>query len=141
MEFYSFSQQTCDDGEPATALRIAAQAVRDFNHRTLAPMSLDRPGWRFAPDTSTALGELAALLRGLPQALHQIATALTREAERGRIAIDRGTHYDDDPEAAIAATVTALQHATATAEQLCRGVNDAHEITSTAAYSGPEDGD
>lgn len=137
MGFESFSARVSDDGEPSTALDIAGQAVRDFNHRSIAPMRLDRPGWRFAPDAYTALGELSTLVGGLPQAVAQILAALCHQAELNRIGIDPGTRYDGHPERAVAAAADALQSAIAAAHSMYRCIADAQDAINAVAYAGP----
>jgi len=135
--FESFSAHVPDDGQPATALDIAGQAVRDFNHRSFGVMDPRRPGWRWAPDAYRALGELTYLAGGLPQALEQISAALEAELRRDRIRIDPGTRYSDDPAAAIDAARAALQRAITAARKLYRGVADAQTAINAAAYNPP----
>lgn len=136
MTFESFSSQIEDDGNPNTALDIAGQAVRDFNHRSLQAMDADRPGWQFAPDAYRALGELTALIGGLPQAFEQIAKALQHELDRDLIAMDRGSKYEGHPEQAVAAAHEALDRAGQAAQQVYRGVADAQNAINAAAYGG-----
>jgi hypothetical protein len=88
MSFESFSSSIADDGQPNTALDIAGQAVRDFNHRSFTHMDLDRPGWRFAPDAYRSLGELRYLVGGLPQAFEQLAAALSHQLDQDLICMD-----------------------------------------------------
>lgn len=138
MTVQSYSGQVTDDGEPSTALDIAGQAVRDFNHRSLGYMRVTRPGWRFAPDAYRALGELTLLAGGLAQSFQQITAALRNELELNLIGIDAGTTYADDPEAAIEAASIALDVATRAAEQMYRGVADAQAAIASAHYAGPD---
>lgn len=79
--FESFSGRIDDNGEPATALDIAGQAVRDFNHRSQGYMRLTRPGWRFAPDAYRALGELTALAGDPDGAVEAASVALGRAGQ------------------------------------------------------------
>jgi hypothetical protein len=136
--FESFSGQIEDDGEPNTALNIAGQAVRDFNHRSQGFMRVTRPGWRFAPDAYQTLGELTVLAGGLPQVFQQIITALRHELELNLIAIDCGTKYEGDPDAAVEAASVALERATQAAHQMYRGIADAQNAINAAAYAGPD---
>ena len=138
MTIDSFSRQVDDDGEPSTALDIAGQAVRDFNHRTNSYMRITQPGWRFAPDAYQALGELTVVAGGLPQAFQQIMGALRHELELNLIGIDAGTTYAGDPEAAIEAVSFALEVATRAAHQLYRGLADAQAAINAAHYAGPD---
>ena len=138
MTMDSFSKQVGDNGEASTALDIAGQAVRDFNHRTNSYMRITRPGWRFAPDAYRALGELTVVAGGLPQALRQITAAMRHELELNLIGIDAGTTYAGNPEAAIEAASVALDVATRGAEQLYRGVADTQAAINAAHYAGPD---
>ncbi len=137
MTYQSYSSQVDDDGEPSTALDIAGQAVRDFNHRSQGSMRITRPGWRFAPDAYRALGELTVLAGGLAQSFQQIMAALRNELELNLIGIDAGTTYVDDPEGAVEAASIALDVATRAAEQMYRGAADAQAAITSAHYTGP----
>jgi hypothetical protein len=137
MEHPSFCADIVDDGEPGTALEIAAQALRDFNHRTLAGMDLESPGWRYAPDAYTALGGLSMIASRLPQALHQVATALCREADAGRIRIDADTRFEANPDRAVADAAEHLEHASSAAGAMSRDIAEAQNAISAAAYQGP----
>lgn len=134
----SYARAVEDTGEPAAALDIAGQAVRDFNHRSQGPMRITRPGWRYAPDAYRVLGELSYLAGGLPQAFQQIIAALRHELECNLIAIDRGTRYDGDPAAAVEAASVALERATQAAWQLHSAVAAAQVAINAAAYAGPD---
>jgi hypothetical protein len=137
MEHPSFSASIADDGEPGTALEIAAEALRDFNHRTLDGTRATTPGWRYAPDAYTVLGELTVIASRLPQALHQVATALCHEAETGRIRIDPGTRFDGHPERAVANATDHLERAAVAAGVIYRGIAAAQNAISAAAYRDP----
>ena len=137
MCFESFCSQIPDDGQPITALGVAGQAVRDFNHRSLRGMSPDRLGWRWVPDVYRALGELTYLAGGLRQALEQISTALEQELRHHRIRIDPRTRYSDDPGGAVDAATVALHRAIQAAQLLSRGVAEAQTAINAAAYNPP----
>jgi hypothetical protein len=138
MEYRSFAAQVSDDGAPSTALDIAGQAVRDFNHRSFGYMCINKPGWRYAPDAYTALGELTVLAGGLPQAFAQIITALRHEAEHDLIKVDPHTSYESHPEQAVAAAAEALQRAIAAAHTMYQSITDAQNAINAVAYAGPE---
>lgn len=138
MDYPSFSSTVADDGEPGTALEIAAQALRDFNHRTLDGMRAATPGWRYAPDAYTVLGELTAIASRIPQALHQVAAALCREVESGRIRIDPGTRFDGQPERAVATATGHLERAASAASGVYRDISAAQNAISAVAYRGPD---
>lgn len=137
----SFSSQVDDDGQPNTALDIAGQAVRDFNHRSHGHMRTTRPGWRCASDAYRSLGELTYLAGGLPQAFQQITAALRREVELKLIKVDPGTTYDGDPAAAIEAASIALEHAIQAAHRMYRGIADAQSAINAVAYAGVDPDD
>jgi hypothetical protein len=136
--FESFSDQVPDDGQPPTALDIAGQAVRDFNHRSFGAMDPHKPGWRRVVDAYRCLGELTYLVGGLPQAFRQISTALELELRRSRIRIDPSTRYADDPGAAVDAARVALRQAITAAHTVYRGVADAQTAINAAAYNAPD---
>lgn len=138
MGYESFSSQVDDNGEPNTALDIAGQAVRDFNHRTGGNMRLTRPGWRYAPDAYRALGELAYVAGGLPQAFQQIMEGLRAELELNLIRMDQGSRYEGKPAVAVDAASVALERATQAAHQMYRGIADAQSALNAAAYGGPD---
>lgn len=135
--FESFASTVDDHGEPNQSLDIAGQAVRDFNHRSFARMELGKPGWQYASDAYRSLGELTYLAGGLPQAFEQITAALVDQLGKGLIRIDRGTRYEDHPEAAVAAAEEALQRAQQAARQMYQGIADAQGAINAAAYKRP----
>lgn len=125
-----------DEGQPSAALEVAAEGVREFNHRSLGMMSLDRPGWRFVPDAYECLGALRALAERLSQAIEQIDSAVRHELELNLIKIDTGTRFADHPEAAVEAASAALEHGSQAAHQLYRSLADAQNALGSAAYAG-----
>jgi hypothetical protein len=135
--FESFSTQVEDDGTPARALDIAGQGVRDFNHRSLGRFKIGKPGWEYPSNAYSALGELTYLPGGLPQAFEQIMAALRDVHEQGLIKIDAGDRWAGDPAGAIEAASVALEHASQAAQQMYRGISDAQNAISAAAYTGP----
>jgi len=132
-----FARDVDDDGGPNTALDIAGQAVRDFNHRTIDGMRPSTLGWQFIPDAYGALGELAVLVGGLRQALTQIAAAIEGQLRLNQVKIDIGTTYEEHPEQAVAAAVASLSQAARGARHLYAGIKDAQNSINAAAYAGP----
>lgn len=137
MNMMSHSGSVADDGEPSTALAIAHNALRDFNHRTLVSMEVAQPGWRYVPDAYEALGELGGIVGVLPQAVQQVMAAVRRQHDYDLIAMDAGSDYDGHPEAAVDAASVALDRATRAAEQLYQGIKDAQAALSAAHYNKP----
>jgi hypothetical protein len=104
--------------------RIAAQAashLREFNHATITTGD----DWQYAPHTYAALGNLAHLLRMLPQALEQAVLPATHSRRQGRLLIDGG----GDPARAISDMRGALAEALAHAEALAAAVDRLHATT------------
>jgi hypothetical protein len=125
-------------GKPNTALGIAGQALRDFNHRSHGVMDVDRYGWQYAPDANRALGELSYLVGALPQVLDQIRYALGDQLQRGLIVMERGSKYEGHPEAAAA--TAALDAAHEVAQTMYGGVAAAQTAINAVAYARPSDG-
>lgn len=131
------NDSSVDGGEPVRALAAAADAVRDFSHRSQGLMALDRPGWRYVPDAYDCLGELAAIAGPLPQAFDHITAAVRHELEQNLVKTDPGTTFAEDPAAAVATVTEALERASEAAHQLYRNLDDAHNALSAASYAGP----
>lgn len=62
---------------------------------------------------------------------------LVDQLGKGLIRIDRGTRYENHPEAAVAAAEEALNRAQQAAKQMYRGIADAQSAINAAAYGGP----
>lgn len=129
------NDSSVDGGAPVSALAVAADAVRDFNHRSRGPMALDRPGWRYVPDAYDCLGELAELTGRLPQAFDQITAAVRHQQEQNLVKFDPGTSFADDPATAVATVADALERASEAAHQLYRSLDHAHDALSAASYA------
>lgn len=70
---------------------VAAEAIRDLNHLTLARPTPTTPGWEDLSDIYRAVGALSTLVQRLPQALGQVANAV----EAGTYRSDDGSDPDD----------------------------------------------
>jgi len=103
--------------------RLAAEAVREINHRTINPGAFNWPSEAY--DT---IGELARLLHRLPQALEQIAVYLLAEHKAGRVVADWGS-YAGGTEAAINDAVAALEQARHWVEKSAGELDLAHNAT------------
>jgi hypothetical protein len=134
----SYAGNVEDEGEPNQSLDIAGQALLDFLERAPGLMSVDQPGWRYAPDAYRSLGELKYLAALLPEVMARIVAALQHEVELNLIRIDPGTEYDDRPEAAVEAATEALDRAVVAALVVAQSVADAQNAIARAAYAGPE---
>jgi hypothetical protein len=134
----SYAGDVEDEGEPNQSLDIAGQALLDFLERAPGLMSVDQPGWRYAPDAYRSLGELKYLAALLPEVMQRIVAALQHEVELNLIRIDPGTEYEDRPEAAVEAAVGALDGAVVAALVVAQSVADAQNAIARAAYAGPD---
>lgn len=134
----SFADNVEDDGEPNQSLDIAGQALLDFLERTPALMSVDQPGWRYAPDAHRSLGELKYLAALLPGVMQRIVAALQHEVELNMIRIDPGTEYEARPDAAVHAVTDALDRAVVAALVVAESAAEAQNAIARAAYAGPD---
>ncbi|WP_375502670.1 hypothetical protein [uncultured Jatrophihabitans sp.] len=123
---------------PSSALDIAGQAVRSFNHRTNTRFSDSRNGWNHVPDVYRCLGELTYLTGGLRQAIWHMTEAMQAQLETGHVGADSGSQYDGQPEAAIAAACGALSHARTALSRLYAELDLAQAAISRIHYSGPD---
>jgi hypothetical protein len=69
--------------DPGAAADLAAEAVRELNHLTLAPPSPGTPGWEDVTDLYRVLAEMRVLTERLPQAIGQFARHLERPVGDG----------------------------------------------------------
>jgi hypothetical protein len=104
----------------------AAEAVRALNHHTLAPLSPGTPGWGELADLSAVVAQLHALARRPPQALDQLARALSPES---------GTRYgvdapDLDADDLVEEAARALGAAADLARSLDADLGRAHDAIS-----------
>ena len=134
----SYADNVEDEGEPNQSLDIAGQALLDFLERAPGLMSVDQPGWSYAPDAYRSLGELKYLAALLPQVMQRIAAALQHEAELNLIRMDPGTEYEGRPEAAVQAATEALDRASVAATVLAECAAEAQNAIARAAYAGPQ---
>jgi hypothetical protein len=127
-----------EDGTPRAALDVAGQAVRAFNHRSAERFDPRRAGWQYPSDAYRVLGELTFLTGALPQVLRHIGASLRAQLEQGHIAIDHGTTYAGNPQAAIDAASMARDSATQAARHIYRALAAAQNATNAASYTGPD---
>jgi hypothetical protein len=107
---------------PVRHLSDAAEQVRAFNHTSMSA----GPDWQFPSHSYDALGNLAYLLRMLPQAIEQAARPAMRTYEHGRIRIDNGGDADQAVRDLKQALSDALNHA----EALAWSIDRMHNATS-----------
>jgi hypothetical protein len=120
------------DGKTALEhAETAAEALRALNHITAWPGG----GLAYLADAHAVLGSLSVLAMRLPQACGQLASQLQKWHAAGRVGIDRGTRYADDPGLAVS---TACQHLTddapVAAHQLHDALDAAHSAITYAHY-------
>jgi len=131
-----------DDGSGRAALDIAGQAVRAFNHRTVARFDTHRrSGWNHVPDAYRVLGELKYLTSSLRQVIEHMNGALQHSLDDGHVGADIGSDYEGKPEEAIAKARAALTHAEANAESMYSAFETAQGLISRIHYTGPDLGD
>jgi hypothetical protein len=111
----------------------AAEAMRAINHITGWPTGLTYPS-----DAYTVLGELAAFVARLPQALRQIEARLLRWHADGHIGIDRGTEFGGRPASAVAEATNALQRARYSSADLFLSLDTAGQAVGNAHWTGPD---
>lgn len=111
-----------DNVPPARILDAAAEQVRAFNHASISTGT----DWQYPSHAYDAIGNLAYLLRMLPQAIEQATWPVTRTDARGRLVIDGGS----DPAAAMQKLRAALDDATEFATALSDAVDAMHSATS-----------
>ncbi|MEU2153799.1 hypothetical protein ABZ532_02010 [Streptomyces sp. NPDC019396] len=120
--------------EPAQLTREAAEAIREFNHRTLPRPGT--PGLTYPGEAYDAIAALKILAQRLPQAIEQIGTALDTLTTLGHL----GSADGQDP----ARHVSNVQEFLITGMEQARGLAQcldlAHSAVSPLTYSGPENG-
>ena len=108
----------------------AAEAIRAINHLTLWG------GLAYPAEAYQLLGDLATLAYRLPQALAQLARQLDDWHTAGRVRIDPGTEFADNPGLAIATATSYLRDdAVPTAERLAAALNQAQQSIAYASYT------
>lgn len=113
--------------EPSRILDRAAEQVRAFNHASIS----SGPDWQYPSHSYDALGNLAYLLRMLPQAIEQAVYPAVRAQDAGRLRIDGG----GDPGEAMQRLRVALTDAVTNAEALAAAVDRMHSAASPMAYA------
>jgi hypothetical protein len=108
--------------EPSRSLSKAAEQVRQFNHTSRSAAK----NWEFPSHSYSALGNLAHLVRMLPQAIQQATRPVMHTYEHGRVRIDNG----GDADQAVRDLAQALADALANAEALATAVDRMHSATS-----------
>lgn len=108
---------------PARILSGAAEGVRQFNHASLSTGA----DWEYPSDSYDALGNLAYLVRMLPQAIEQSIRPAVRVYEHGRLQIDGNGDADVVMERLVGLLTEALQRA----EDLAETLDGMHSVTSS----------
>jgi hypothetical protein len=137
--FQSFSSQVEDDGSPAAAANIAAEAIRDLNHRTIGHGQ--NGGWRYPSDVHRVLIGLEVLLGRLPQTLKQTEQRLGMFDAR-HLKVDPGDE-PNGPHDAIVLIARELRKANGHIARTVAALSTAEAATSRLSYSMPgevEDG-
>ncbi|MFE7954440.1 hypothetical protein [Streptomyces sp. NPDC057413] len=112
--------------QPVRCLSQAADQVREFNHTSRSAGA----GWEFPSASCSALGNLAHLMRMLPQAIEQSIRPAMRTYEHGRLLIDGGRDADE----AVRELQAALADALTKAEALAAAVDRMHSATSAMGF-------
>lgn len=108
--------------EPHRSLSKAAEQVRQFNHE-----SMDiGDGWQYPPNAYDAIGNLAYLVRMLPQAIEQTLRPVQHTHDQGRVTVDG----DRDPARAVAMLHAAVMDAANLARDLSVAVDRMHSAAS-----------
>jgi len=108
----------------------AAEAIRAINHLTLWG------GLAYPAEAYQLLGDLATLAYRLPHTLAQLARQLDDWHTAGRVRIDPGTEFADNPALAIATATSYLRDdAVPTAERLAAALNQAQQSLAFASYT------
>lgn len=113
---------TTTDQTPARIMNAAGDLVRQFNHASLDTGD----NWEYPSHSYDAVGNLAYLLRMVPQAIEQAVRPVMHTHSHGRVLIDGG----GDPDAAVRRLRTALDTAVRTAGLLSEAVDAMHNETS-----------
>jgi hypothetical protein len=107
--------------------RLIADAVRYLNYATMPADGA--PGIGYAGDADNLLGSIAAAVGGLQQLLGQIGQCLRDDLATGRLRLDVGRPYAEEPAKAVAAAVADLEVARAEAAQLQAALVNVRRIT------------
>ncbi len=113
--------------DPPGCADAAAEAIRALIHTTQLPTAATGPA-----DVYAVLGALALLAGRLPQALTQLRELVADQHTAGRLRIVDGEHTDD-PAAALTDLARQLCWATASAEALRVGLEQAQTTLTWAA--------
>lgn len=125
--------------EPSRSLSKAAEQVRQFNHTSHSTAK----NWEYPSHSYAALGNLAHLVRMLPQAIEQAVRPVMHTYEHGRVLIDNG----GDADQAVRDLTRALADALSSSEAMAAAVDRMHSATSpmgldtTGLPEFAEDGD
>jgi len=106
---------------PDREMSQAADHVRAFNHATINTGQ----DWQFPPHSYRAVGQLAHLIRMLPQAIEQSALPAQHTHRLGRLLIDGG----NDAHRAVQHLQQTLDAAVQAAEQLAQAIDRVHAAT------------
>lgn len=101
--------------------RTASQAgdlIRQFNHDTITTGD----GWQYPPHAYDAIGNLAYMVRMLPQAIEQTMRPVERTLDQGRVTVDDG----GDPGTAVDELRALVGDAATLARALSRALDDMH---------------
>lgn len=116
-----------------SAIESAAEAVRTFNHLTLAAPAARTPGWEGLADVYAITAELQVLTQRLPQAFNQVAAAFDDPA------VVYASDNDDHPANVIVAVQTGLIDAARFAEALRVALDRAQSAISHLYVTGHAD--
>jgi hypothetical protein len=106
---------------PGRTASKAGDLIRQFNHDTISIGD----GWQYPPNAYDAIGNLAYLIRMLPQALEQCMRPVEHTHDEGRVTVDGG----GDPALAVAE----LRALTGDAATLARALSTALDRMHSAA--------
>ena len=108
---------------PARTMSKAGDGIRQFNHETI----VTGEGWQYPPHAYDAIGNLAYLVRMLPQAIEQTMRPVQRTHDQGnRVTVDGG----GDPGRAVAMLHAAVSDAANLARDLSAAVDRMHSAAS-----------
>lgn len=111
--------------EPSRILSEAAEQVRAFNHASIGTGT----DWQYPSHSYDALGNLAYLVRMLPQAIEQAVGPAMNVYGNGRLLIDGG----GDPDEAADRLRKSLDAAVVHAQRLAAAIDGMHSATSPMA--------
>ncbi|MFH8737002.1 hypothetical protein [Streptomyces sp. NPDC017964] len=122
--------------ETVTAASLASQAaeaIREFNHRTF-PDPRQTPELLYPSTVGDAVASLKVLAQRLPQAIAQTSDALATQVNNGHV----GAAYGD-ADTHAADVLHRLITAQTVASLLAKTLDSAHNSLSPLTYSGPDD--